>query len=470
MTTTLERLRRLQSLRDQRKPVEPDLPETVIPQASELRRLSEVVPGAVQENDSGTCYLVTHMYALSEARGRHPLGELLNHAPRVFAPFHPNFALQQSHTFQRALFLDTETTGLGAGAGVYCFMVGAGSFEVHEDRIGYSGAAPELAAVLQPEQRELPTHFVVRQFFMRHPGEERALLAALADLCTSFELTVTFNGRTFDLPLLRARYSQNQRHLPERHRQVPIFAEAQPHLDLLPPARRLWRRRLQSCRLLNLEQQIVGHQRTEEDVPGYLIPLLYNDFVRNGHPDPIARIFYHNHEDIVTMVALAQLISGALQAAPEHQSTPAVTEQEWLALGECYERAQQWDAAEQAYRHALQFLERALERREAFAKLGALQKRQMKWEAAATTWQEWLTSVPGSDPTPFVELAKYCEWQVHDYAQAAMWCAWALHNLRNDPHRRFFQPQIDQLEHRLKRLERKQLGRPSTNDSKTDEE
>ena len=165
----------------------------------------------------------------------------------------------------RDRFVDTETTGLGAGAGVYAFLVGVGTFEIWP---------PPVDAAPRPRPLA-PTHFVVRQFFMRHPGEEAALLAAVAEVVGRCRLMVTFDGRGFDLPLLRARYRQNRPLLPAPHRSVELFEEDRPHLDLLLPARRLWRRRLQSCRLIHLEQQILGIQRTEEDVSGALIPQLY---------------------------------------------------------------------------------------------------------------------------------------------------------------------------------------------------
>ena len=130
--------------------------------------------------------------------------------------------------YRRAAFIDTETTGLGGGAGVYCIMVGVGTFERYDpDQLP---AAPNLD--------ESPTHFVVRQYFMRNPAEECALLVALAELLASYEMTVTFNGRSFDLPLLRARYTQNRRLLPLKDDLLLLQAE-RPHLDLLMPARKV---------------------------------------------------------------------------------------------------------------------------------------------------------------------------------------------------------------------------------------
>ena len=323
MTSTLDRLRRLQSIRPQRsrpeltyEPVDDD--GEPLPASSPRGRLEELVPGVEIAGASGACYVVTTSYLLSAPRGHALLGDVLGLPPAALAPFHPEFALEGQCDFSRAAFVDTETTGLGAGAGVYAFMVGVGTFEAE-------AAGPDSVA----------DRFVVRQFFMRHPGEEAALLEILADLLADRDLVVTFNGRAFDLPLLRARYRQMGRFLARGQETVPLLERGAPHLDLLLPARRLWRRRLQSCRLLNLEEQILGLRRSEDDVPGALIPQLYVDFVRTGQAGEMRRVFYHNREDIVSMVALARHL---VQAYQEPAAAPDLNGEEWLALGICYEQ------------------------------------------------------------------------------------------------------------------------------------
>jgi uncharacterized protein len=327
-------------------------------------------------------------------------------------------------------------------------MVGVGSFEAYQPH-----AADQLPAV--PDRDTTPTHFVVRQFFMRNPAEEGALLVALADLLASYEMTVTFNGRSFDLPLLRLRYTQNRRFLP-LDRDAALLRADRPHLDLLMPARKVWRRRLQSCRLINLEQMILGLQRSEEDVPGYMIPELYQHYVHTGQADAMRRVFYHNHEDIVTMVALAEHLSRAFGDTPA--STATIQGLDWAGLGRAHERAGDLVQAEAAYNHALESVRNPADRSDLLRSLADLLKRQGRWQQAIETWQNWITSVPGSNPIPYVELAKYYEWEVHDLEQAEMWTAWALHNLQKaHPGARRPGDQRE-LEHRLARIQRKRAG------------
>ena len=280
-------------------------------------------------------------------------------------------------------------------------------------------------------------------------------MMALAELLDRYEMSVTFNGRTFDLPLLRTRFRQNQHMYPELRGSGRLLDAERAHLDLLHPARRIWKRRLQSCRLINLEAEILGMQRNAEDVPGHLIPQLYTDYLRSGNAGQLSGIFYHNREDIVSMVALATHLSVAYQAGDEREAHE-LHGLDWLSLGRCYRDQERWAEAERALGAALERLSGNPAQADAFAELAQLQKRQARWDEAAETWQRWLSTVPGIDPTPYIELAKYCEWQCKDLEQATMWTQWALHNLQQAPAWQRPGAQVAELEHRLARLQRKQ--------------
>ncbi len=455
---TSDRLRRLQALRPPQTPNReilkprnrPDGEESALPaaEASVDRRvpLEQLVPGEVWENEGGTLYVSTDRSPLHSVRSAHALNSLLEFAPDSITPFHQSTI--PPATFRRAAFLDTETTGLGSSASTYAFMVGVGTIE----------PAPQIDA-----QGERPLEYVVRQFFMRSPAEETALLVALADLLQDRDLLVSFNGRTFDVPLLRMRYLYNRSFLPASAHKIPLFDERAPHLDLLHPARRIWKRRLQSCRLVNLEAQVLGIERTGEDVSGALIPQMYVDYLRSGAGWEMARVFYHNREDIVTTAALAAQLARMIDSPDAPES--GVTAYEWLALGERKEMAGDYPAALLAYRRALD-ADDALggtARGDAFLRLGRTLKRMGDWQGAAETWELWLTTIPDAPVAPWVELAKYHEWQTHDYAQAAMWTAWALHTLNSRPAWQRPPGAIPELEQRLARLDKRMAGKsPAT--------
>ncbi len=279
------------------------------------------------------------------------------------------------------------------------------------------------------------------------------MLAAVAELVGARRLAVTFNGRGFDLPLLRARYRQNRALLPSAWRSVELFEEGRPHLDLLLPARRLWRRRLQSCRLINLEQQILGLTRAEDDVPGALIPQMYIDYLRTQQAGEMRRVFYHNREDIVSMVALGERLVRAY--ATSFEQIDGLYAEELLSLAACHIQRGEATLAERALSCAVEIAEASQVRADIFARWATLLKQQARWAEAAELWQRWLTSVGGADATPFIELAKYHEWRTHDLEQAEMWAAWGVHTVESAPAHQRLPGQLADLKHRLERIQRK---------------
>ncbi len=217
------------------------------------------------------------------------------------------------------------------------------------------------------------------------------------------------------------------------------------HLDLLHPARRLWKWRLDSCSLGSLEQRILGARRSEADVPGYLIPQLYNTFLRDGNPAPLQGIFYHNHQDLLALAALAVHMV-RLCADPEHQTIPHG--QDLYALARLYDESGHSDEAERCYRRALTApIPRSL-RHECVGRLSLLLKRHQRWDEAAELWRSLLDL---GFLYPYVELAKYHEHQTRNFpaAERAILAALAADLLltRSD---------YDQLHHRLERVRHKQ--------------
>lgn len=178
---------------------------------------------------------------------------------------------------ERWAFLDTETTGLAGGSGTCAFLIGVG-------RITRGG-------------------FEVRQYFMRDYAEEASQLYALSAALEDVDVLVTYNGKTFDIPLLETRYRMTRR--------IPPFSSMR-HLDLLHGARRLWRLRFESCKLTELESRILGHTR-EDDVPGEMIPYLYFDYLRTRRAARLAPLFLHNVLDIVTLACLTGIVPWAFR-------------------------------------------------------------------------------------------------------------------------------------------------------------
>lgn len=412
-----ERLERLRRLGVQRGTAHLRPPEAR-PSAVGPYAIERLVPGRVVETPSGVCYVAEEERPITEKRGGRALAECLQLPPESVVRLDRDPALA-AFDFRRAAFIDTETTGLEGGTGTYAFLVGIGTFEGER--------------------------FVVRQYFMRNPAEEAAMLQLVTKQLEGRRPLVTFNGRAFDLPLLATRFALA--------RQRPPFIGA-PHLDLLPPARRLWRDRLASRALTDLEKDVLGHWRTQADVPGWLIPQIYITYVHTGDGRELARVFYHNAEDILSMVTLATHLCDAFAGPPDRLHV-----NEAASLGRWYEEQGRWGEAEAAYRRALAGpLPDAL-RRQVFLRLGLLLKRQGRREEAKAVWEAWVAELPDDDLTPYIELAKHYEWHEADPDAAQRWTEEALRiaHARSDLSMRAWL--LAELEHRWARLERKR-GKP----------
>ena len=238
-----------------------------------------------------------------------------------------------------------DATGLAGGAGTAAFLIGLGFVDGER--------------------------FRVRQYFMRDYHEEGALLHALGEEVGRFDRLVTFNGKMFDIPLLDARFRLNRCCFP--------LAEAK-HLDLLHPARRLWKARLESCRLQSLEAGLMGLRRAG-DIPGEEIPRVYFDWVRRRDARMLARVFEHNRQDIVSLAALAVL---ACQWVEEGR---AEDPRDVYSLGRVLERARLYERSEACYRRALELGPGAL-RGATLLRLAWRAKRAGEHERAALLWAE----------------------------------------------------------------------------------
>jgi len=310
--------------------------------------LEELVEGRWVTLGEQRCYVTDQLYPWTHQHGDRPLARLLEIPDAQWTPFACRDS-DQPFELRRAALLDIETTGLERGAGTYAFMVGLG--------------LPEDAGLR------------VRQLFMPAYGDEEALLDLLAEDLGNAGGLVTFNGRSFDWPILRTRFVLARRPLP--------LADA-PHLDLLTLSRRLWRHRLASCALSSLEVSVLGVQRNG-DVPGYMIPQLYQDYIELGRTRPMASVFYHNQMDILAMAALAGRI-GDLLAAPQHASDLC----DLISLGLLYEHSGQLSEALDAYQSAARATHDAHEAARAVRCYAALLKRMGRLEEACRVWQERL--------------------------------------------------------------------------------
>ena len=243
------------------------------------------------------------------------------------------------------------------------------------------------------------------------------------------------HGSGFDVPLLETRFILGRRRWP-----ATLL-----HMDLMHPARRVWAARFVDCRLGTLEREVLGHQR-EDDVPGSLIPSLYFDFLRRRHAGPLARVFTHNCDDVLSLVALLGWLGHAL-AHGEHGVDDGL---DVAGVGRLWERLDP-DRAAACYRSALAIGLPAPAAHTVRLRLASWEKRQSRWDAARVLW-EAATSAKSFDPRPWEELAKYHEHRARDIATAHAVVAHALGLARAAGSESHI---LNAFSHRLTRLDRR---------------
>jgi uncharacterized protein YprB with RNaseH-like and TPR domain len=395
---------------------------------------ASVLGGAWCETHGARCFIVERRVEPSALHGKERIGALAERLDRAVAEA-PLFA-GGSPARPPFVFFDLETTGLNGGAGTLAFLVGCGRFD--ED-----GA------------------FVTRQFLLARHADERMLLETVAAELAGAGALVSFNGKSFDAPLLEGRYLYHR--IPWRGREMP-------HVDVLHPARRFWkaggessarvpsgggadfgRPGANSCTLQTLERQILGKRR-RGDVPGFEIPARYFHFVRSGDAAPLEAVLEHNRLDLLTLAALTTRLMHLARTGPE-----AIDDaREALALGHVYARGGLDDRASASFRRAL---ERCRSPRGAYdpirievlRALALACRRARRYEEAAAWWRE-LAEMRGC-PAPVLReateaLAIHHEHRVRDLELAK---GFALQSLRTD----CGAPWATTIRYRLARLDRK---------------
>ncbi|MFT3890032.1 MAG: ribonuclease H-like domain-containing protein [Anaerolineales bacterium] len=374
--------------------------------------IDSVVAGSFLPTPRGEVFVTEHVYPSDHIYGASPL---LSSFPISYISKWANDTSLSTLPLTKFAFLDTETSGLSGGTGTYAFLVGVARFI--EDK------------------------FVLRQYFMRDPAEEPALLEGLASFLAPCAALVTFNGKGFDVPLLSTRY---------RLHQIPIPYQGYSHLDLLPLARRLWRDRLESRALKFLEEHVLGLTRTSEEVPGFEIPWLYFDFLRTGDARPLGGVFYHNVMDVVAMAALLAHMNDIMESPFDGKVQHGL---DFIALGKLFEDIGHWDEAARLFERGLECDLTESDFGVAVKRLSILQKRRGDLSEAVRLW---VTAAGQGHLYAFIELAKHYEHKERDVESALQWTRSALERLEqiDQPEymRKFW---LAEIERRMDRLNRK---------------
>jgi uncharacterized protein len=374
--------------------------------------IEEWAPGEVVENAHGVHYQMEKLYPSYRRHGSADIGALAE-LPHNLLDALGASAIPACSPESWA-FLDTETTGLAGGSGTYAFLIGVGSITAQGFRI--------------------------RQFFMREYAEEKSLLLALSEYLAQFQVLITYNGKTYDQPLLETRYRMT--------RQLPPFSRL-PHLDLLHGSRRLWKLRFENCKLSYLENQVLGFER-EGDLPGELIPYVYFEYLRSGEAQRLVPIFHHNAIDILTLGCLTAIVPSAFRSSD-------ITALESLGLrrGEEYLGIARWFLAADQVDQGLALMKRAVDTGlpdallfRALWDIAKLEKKCGRDDAAYSLLAELASCLNPHRAGALVELAKHYEHGKRNYKLALEYSQRAAECAADGKTK-------EEISHRIARLESK---------------
>ena len=404
-----------------------------IPPSALAERAADDLDGDVVETAAGGRFLVVdRFYPIDHAHGMSRVGDWGGSglASREELAMVGGLPARLEAGTRSLLFVDLETTGLAGGAGTYAFLVGCAYFEPHG--------------------------FRTRQYFLPGYQHERPLLEEVAALVGRSAALVSYNGKSFDVPVLETRFQFNRMTAP---------FEGLAHVDMLHVARRFWRSApaspyswadSDSCRLITLERVLFGVRRVG-DVPGMDIPSRYFDFMRSGDARPLLPVLEHNRLDLLSLAALTVRAVATLAGAPEGCRTA----RESLAAGRVLERVGRADAAMRCYEDAVRRArsergaDAAWARAEALRALAVRHRRQGHHDRAAEAWQAIADDrhvSPALRREALEALAIHFEHRARDLDEARRFAERSLAE-------RIGTLGMERGRHRLARLDRKLAGR-----------
>ncbi|UCE66308.1 MAG: ribonuclease H-like domain-containing protein [Candidatus Zixiibacteriota bacterium] len=371
--------------------------------------------GKIRETDLGPVWMVETVYDEGYLHGRTELSKSVRKTAQVFLGVENS---QETVNLNGAAVIDTETTGLAGGTGTYPFIIGIGFWRKNK--------------------------FVVRQYILRDFSEEPAQLSSFAEDLNKTSSLLTYNGKSFDMPLLRTRFRINRMKVP--------FIEF-PHIDLLHPCRRIYRNHFDSFNLTFLEAMILGFERVD-DVPSHLIPGIYFDFLQNRDDDLLIPILYHNRDDIVSLYMLAQETARRIDLALCGASNDDYM---FLSLAKILFTSRDYNTAEKMLGFIKSDFAADTTNDDAMMMKSVTAKRVRDWDKAQSVWKQMI-KCGRFGVFPHIELAKHLEHRAKDFHTALDLTNSAMKLLEFE--RDFFstadyRKSLGELKYRQKRLKRK---------------
>jgi uncharacterized protein len=263
------------------------------------------------------------------------------------------------------------------------------------------------------------------------------MLLSLQNSIRDSDIFVTYNGKSFDLPILLNRFRINKQ---------PANIHENLHLDLLHVARRIWKNQLPSCGLKDLERDILFFPRTDEDIPGWMIPEIFFEYLRSNDPERISNVIYHNAIDIVSLAALFLHTGKLIQGSPDeiHQLPDDL-----YAIGKAYTSIGKNFEAIKTYTQFQKLYPNDLRMNEVNLNLGMLHKKSNNWESCLPYWT---SAAEAGTLEACIELAKYYEHRTGNFQLASSWALKAKSIAEQD---RATSDVLLAIDHRIERIKGK---------------
>lgn len=394
----------------------------IAPPAKKKKSIHEIISGDYLDTRYGKVFVHTDKFPANYLQGNMLLSTVIQ--SRYISKW-AKTPLLDDKSSRELIFLDTETTSLSSGTGTFVFLTGIGN--------------------------QSQDGFEVRQFFLESPVDEPALLEAIIQDVSRYTGVVTFNGKAFDIPMLNTRFALNNSISPFK---------AISHIDLLPLARRLWKYRLSRRNLSTLENEIIGVKRTEEEIPGWMIPEMYIDFLRSQDPTPLRGVFYHNSYDILSLAALYFHLSDLM----ENLSISKMDESlDLMALGKLFKDLNDYEKAIMLFENSIlkglpqEFYLSTLN------EYAQIHKKDGRIDSAVSLWKK---AEAYHDIFAAEELAKYYEHQKKDLESAKEIVKRTLENINltnfSGSKKRIwttkFKARLERLEEKIRLTQRKKTA------------
>jgi uncharacterized protein YprB with RNaseH-like and TPR domain len=397
MATALDKFARLAALKPARETPRRD---TTLRDTNDTDLVGRMLGAGVARNEFGEHLAIRNWYSTPEFAPPSEVAlEILSRVSgsshkklRANSPLFPDVRQENANLRMRAalenpekwLFLDTETTGLSGGTGTYAFLVGLAWWD---------------GGGLQ-----------VEQLFLRDFSEEHSMLQELSARLAERPVLVTFNGKTFDWPLLENRFTMT--------RKIPV-PKLTAHLDLLHPARALWKLRLGSARLVELEREVLDAPRLGwhriDDIASSFIPQYYFEYLRGGTPDRLVGVAKHNQMDLRGLAALYGKINSLLDE--REANLTEIDSRDLFGLSRFLNRKGEKDRAHSVCSRALDAGLPPEFRPQATRELALLAKNRGDWQTAVRLWRE-IVNDPQDGTAACEQLAIFHERRARDWASA----------------------------------------------------